>query len=218
MQSLLLKSDQFKSGFVGKLEGGDITDVVMEIPSLSPKYNNGNTGDLLLLGGMIMRTIHDTLGLFPVVMTSQEARMWVFPELLAVRKYRKDRECTREEIRQMLYNHKIELYGDYPHDCRKKDIVWNKVMEMCPDVKWLYDKKGNLKKENYSACDSLVCALAYVYKNLRTDGNPRVSQWREDTIIENGVEKPQFTYIIEFGDVLYEKTVTLSGDEKNKEE
>ena len=39
------------------------------------------------------------------------------------------------------------------------------VNETYPDIEWIKNTKGELKKENYDACDSLICALAYVNVN-----------------------------------------------------
>jgi len=37
---------------------------------------------------------------------------------------------------------------------------------VCPDVKWLYDKNGKLKKENFDMADSVATVLGYVNMNL----------------------------------------------------
>jgi hypothetical protein len=39
-----------------------------------------------------------------------------------------------------------------------------KVAEIFPDIKWIYDKKGELKKENYDAVDSFVCLIGWLNK------------------------------------------------------
>ena len=37
-----------------------------------------------------------------------------------------------------------------------------KVAELFPDIEWVYDKKGELKKENFDASDSYVACLGYL--------------------------------------------------------
>ena len=41
----------------------------------------------------------------------------------------------------------------------KKTIIQGKVANIFPDIKWLYDKKNELKKENFDACDAYVACL-----------------------------------------------------------
>jgi hypothetical protein len=43
-----------------------------------------------------------------------------------------------------------------------------KVAELFPDIEWVYDKKGELKKENFDASDSYVACLGYL--NLKKYG------------------------------------------------
>ena len=57
------------------------------------------------------------------------------------------------------------LFGAYPFDIDKKSVMMNMVNEVYPEIPWILDKNGELKKENYDACDSLICALAYVNIN-----------------------------------------------------
>ena len=39
---------------------------------------------------------------------------------------------------------------------------------MFPSIEWLYDKKGELKKENFDACDAYVAVLGYL--NMQKHG------------------------------------------------
>ena len=43
------------------------------------------------------------------------------------------------------------------------------VNEQYPEINWVLDSKQKIRKENYDACDSLVCALAYI--NTKRYGN-----------------------------------------------
>jgi len=40
-------------------------------------------------------------------------------------------------------------------------VVWEKVADLEPQITWLYDNKGKLKKENFDMTDaySSVCAV-----------------------------------------------------------
>ena len=37
-----------------------------------------------------------------------------------------------------------------------------KVAELFPNIEWVFDKKGELKKENFDASDSYVACLGYL--------------------------------------------------------
>ena len=49
--------------------------------------------------------------------------------------------------------------------------MMNMVCEKYPNIPWLYNSKGELKKENYDSCDALICALAY--SNGKRYGEPK---------------------------------------------
>jgi hypothetical protein len=54
------------------------------------------------------------------------------------------------------------LFGGYPWTIDKKTVIQGKVAEIFPDIEWLYDKKGELKKENFDACDAYVAVLGWL--------------------------------------------------------
>ena len=85
-----------------------------------------------------------------------------FPNLLAIRKFNKKGVIyPLTHIKKALKENALILFGSYPFDCDKKCIMMNAVTEKYPGIPWIYNKKGELKKENYDSCDALVCALAY---------------------------------------------------------
>ena len=53
----------------------------------------------------------------------------------------------------------------------------NMVNEKYPGINWIEDKKGELKKENYDACDSLVCVLAYINEKKYGKMDPKIISW-----------------------------------------
>ena len=66
-----------------------------------------------------------------------------------------------KHIEDALKKEHLILFGEYPFDCDKKTIMMNKVNEKYQNIPWIYNAKGELKKENYDSCDALICALAY---------------------------------------------------------
>jgi hypothetical protein len=39
-----------------------------------------------------------------------------------------------------------------------------KVADLFPDIEWLYDKNGELKKENFDSCDAYIALLGWFNK------------------------------------------------------
>lgn len=139
-----------------------ITDVIIEEPLLSS--NNKNTvATLLRYNGMIAYRIYELLSIVPKFISSYNARKYAFPDLMAVRKFNKKGEKYDEKvIEKARNNNEVVLFGDYPFDCEKKLILWNKIAALYPNIEWVMDKNGELKKENFDASDSLICVLGYV--------------------------------------------------------
>ena len=57
------------------------------------------------------------------------------------------------------------LFGGYPYDVDKKEVIWKKVFDLEPQIIWLYDKKGVLLKENFDMSDAVTCLVAAQRKN-----------------------------------------------------
>jgi len=36
------------------------------------------------------------------------------------------------------------------------------VNSVCPEINWLYDKNGKLKKENFDISDGVTCVIGYI--------------------------------------------------------
>jgi hypothetical protein len=51
---------------------------------------------------------------------------------------------------------------DYPKDIDKKHVIWEHVNAVCPEINWVRDKNGNLKKECYDISDSVTCVIGYI--------------------------------------------------------
>ena len=88
IETLFLRQYIFETEFIATLKDFQITDVVIEEPLLSS--NNVNTvATLLRFNGMISESIYKELKIVPSFISSYDARMYSFPELVSLRKYNK---------------------------------------------------------------------------------------------------------------------------------
>lgn len=165
IEALFIRKQIFEDEFIRTLTGYGITDVVIEEPLLSS--NNVNTvATLLRFNGMIAEAVYRNLGVVPNFISSYDARTYSFPELVALRKFnKKSEEYSLSHVKKAIKDNHPVLFGAYPFDIDKKQVMMNMVNEVYPNIPWVLDKNGELKKENYDACDSLICALAYVNIN-----------------------------------------------------
>lgn len=139
-----------------------ITDVVIEEPLLASN-NQETVATLLRYNGMVAYRVYHMLGIVPSFISSYNARMYGVPSLMAVRKFnKKGEQYSKAKITKAVNNNELVLFGAYPFDCAKKLILWNYVSERFSGIGWVYDKKGELKNENFDASDSLICILGYV--------------------------------------------------------
>lgn len=201
IEALILRKEIFEESFLCKMDDvlkeinaplKKITEVVIESPMIyaSGGSNAETVAMLLQFNGILSDSIYRTLHIVPSYVSSYDARMKSFPQLLAIRKYNKKGVVyplshIKKDIRE---NHLI-LFGSYPFDCDKKLIMMNCVSEKYPDIPWIYNKKGELKKENYDSCDALVCALAYSNEKRNGELSPEIV---DSEIVEN--EKGTFIY------------------------
>jgi hypothetical protein len=110
---------------------------------------------------MISKSVYDTIGVVPDFISSYDARKYAFPELMAIRRFKKDGTPLNEK--QIAKNEPV-LFGAYEFDVDKKFVLWEKVCELEPQVIWLYDKKNKLKKESFDLSDAYVAGLGYMNK------------------------------------------------------
>jgi hypothetical protein len=143
LEELLKKADAFKSHLENYKDMG-IVKVVIEEPLL--QSNNVYTvGTLLRYNTMICRAVYDTLGLVPVFISTYNARKFAFPDLVG----------ANDKGRNVLF-------GGYPKDIDKKHVIWEHVNAVCPEVKWLYGKTGQLKKECYDMSDAATAVIGHI--------------------------------------------------------
>lgn len=209
VEALFLRKQIFEDEFIKEIATSyTITDVVIEEPLLSS--NNVNTvATLLRFNGMISEAIYRIIGVVPNFISSYDARMFSFPELVSLRKYnKKGEEYPLKHVNDAIKKDNIVLFGAYPFDIDKKTVMMNMVNEMYKDnpIEWVLDKEGQLKKENYDACDSLICALAYININHHGVDKPII----ENVVREETKNDIKISYTTKIWDREYEKNIILS--------
>ena len=163
IQELCDKARIFETEFLEKYKDIGITDVVIEEPLL--RSNNVYTvATLLRFNGMICRSVYEVLGIVPKFVSSYNARAYGFPELMQKRTHKKDGTAFTEK---QMAKKKPVLFGGYDYGVDKKEVIWNKVADMEPLVKWLYTPKMVLKKENYDMTDAYVAVTGYMRQQKR---------------------------------------------------
>ncbi len=160
MEELFRKVEIFEKEFLSNYADFGITNVIIEEPLL--QSNNVYTiATLLRFNGMISKSVYDTLGVVPDFISSYDARKYAFPELMAVRTAKKDGTPLAEKV---IAKNTPVLFGAYPFDVDKKMIIFEKVCDLEPQIKWILDKKNKLKKENFDMSDAYACGLAWFNK------------------------------------------------------
>jgi len=143
IEELLKKADAFKKHLENYKDMG-IVRIVIEEPLLNS--NNVYTVQTLLrYNTLILKNCYDVLGILPTFISTYNARKFAFPDLVG----------TNDKGRNVLF-------GGYPKDIDKKQVIWDHVNVVCPDIKWLYGKTGNLKKENFDMADAVTCVIGHI--------------------------------------------------------
>ena len=143
IKELLLKSDIFKTKLVQYTDLG-ITKVIIEEPLLNSN-NIYTIQTLLRFNSFLCKLIYDTLGIVPEFISTYNSRKNAFPHLV-----------------QQNQKGKFVLFGGYPKDCDKKQIIWDLVAKREPQIQWQYTKNNTLKKENFDMSDAYCCVLGYM--------------------------------------------------------
>lgn len=143
IEEMILKSESFKKK-LEEYKGLGIVRVVIEEPLLNS--NNAYTiGTLLRYNTLITKQVYDVLGIVPDYVSTYESRKLAFPELV-----------------QKNEKGKFVLFGGYPKDCDKKQIIWELVAKREPQIQWLYTRNNTLKKENFDMTDAYTVVLSYI--------------------------------------------------------
>ena len=208
IEALCLRKQIFEEEFITHIATAfTITDVIIEEPLLSS--NNVNTvATLLRFNGMISEAIYRIIGVVPNFISSYDARMYSFPELVSIRKYnKKGEEYSIKHIDKALKDNSIVLFGSYPFDIDKKSVMMNMVNDLYNnnEIEWLLNKKGELAKENYDACDALICTLAYININHYGLDKPSISDFKKEELNDKII----YHYKTKIWDKEFDKLLTI---------
>lgn len=211
VEALFMRKKIFEEGFIKKISeytNKKITDVIIEEPLISS--NNAYTvAALLRFNGMIADSVYNVLGVIPHFISSYDARTYSFPELVSLRKYnKKGVEYPLKHVQQAIRKDNIVLFGSYPFDIDKKNVMMNMVDSLYTDenaIPWELDKHGEIKKENYDACDSLICALAYININHHGIEKPTIVDYEK----KETKDKIIIEYTTSIWNKKYHKTLEL---------
>jgi hypothetical protein len=143
IEELLLKVVAFEEKLINYKDLG-VTKVIIEEPLLNSN-NVWTVGILLRYNSMITKSIYDILGIIPSYISTYNSRKFAWPNLV-----------------QQNDKGKYVLFGGLPKDIDKKDIIWKKVSEKEPQIKWLYTKNNTLKKECFDMSDAYTCVMGYM--------------------------------------------------------
>jgi hypothetical protein len=146
LEELMKKADAFNKHLQGYRDMG-IVRVIIEEPLLNSN-NIYTVGTLLRYNTMVCKSIYDTFEIVPTFISTYNARKFAFPDLVG----------PNDKGRNVLF-------GGYPKDIDKKQVIWDHVNAVCPEVNWLYGKGGNLKKENFDMADAATAVIGYINMN-----------------------------------------------------
>ena len=164
LEELFKKIDVFEKLITRYIEL-DVDRVIIEEPLLNSN-NIYTVATLLKFNGMISKVVSEVLNVIPEFISSNDARRYAFPELVQKRTVKKDGTLLSEK--QIEKNEPV-LFGSYPFDVDKKQIIWEKVADLEPQIVWEYDKKQKLKKENFDMTDSYAAVIGFMCKEGHWD-------------------------------------------------
>ena len=143
IEEMLKKADAFKKHLENYKDMG-IIKVIIEEPLLNS--NNAFTiGTLLRYNSIILKCCYDILGVVPTFISTYNARKFAFPDLVGENK-------TGKRV----------LFGGYPKDVDKKQLIWDHVNTLFPEVEWPRDKVNKIKKESFDMSDAVATVIGYI--------------------------------------------------------
>ena len=143
LKELLLKSEIFAEKLKQYKDLG-IVRIIIEEPLLNSN-NIYTIQTLLRFNSFVFKEIYNIMGIVPEFISTYNSRKFAFPELV-----------------QENDKKKFVLFGGLPKDIDKKQVIWDHVNAVCPEVNWLYGKTGSLKKENFDMADAACCVIGYI--------------------------------------------------------
>jgi hypothetical protein len=143
IEELLSKADVFKNK-LEEYKNLGITKVIIEEPLLNSN-NIYTVQTLLRYNSFVTKNIYDVLGLVPEFISTYNSRKFAFPQLL-----------------QLNDKGKMVLFGGFPKDIDKKQIIWDLVAKREPQITWQYTRNNTLKKENFDQTDAYCAVLGFM--------------------------------------------------------
>jgi hypothetical protein len=122
-----------------------IKNIFIEAPLTNTPVNINTTAKLLSFNGIACYIIYELFNVPPKLITVYQARKLFNPELIVKTKKRTG------EIKETL---------SFPKEIDKKEYIWKKVNQIYKNIDWFYNKRGDLKKENYDLSDSIAVAVS----------------------------------------------------------
>lgn len=203
IKSLLIKSKLFNEKLM-TFKKYHISKVIIEEPPFNPNHELNNT--ILKFNGILSQDIYNTLGVIPEFISSNEARKFAFPGLMAVRKFNKHGEVySLDHIVSSIEKDELIFFGGFHYDISKKYVLFNEILNLFPNLKWAYDKNGDLANENFDALDSLVSIVGFLNKEKYKDCKPHITKWSKQTIDD----KQCIEYCYGFCDKIFDKKIVL---------
>lgn len=202
IESLILKNQIFKNEVLTEYKNYHISRAIVEAPLL--RSQNVNTISILLqFNGIICNTIFEELNIIPELISSYDARMYAFPELMSIRKFNKKGETyDLNHYKNYIKKNQLVEFGAFPWDIDKKQILQGKISEMYTDIEWQFDKYGELTIENFDATDSLIAVLGKL--NMDKYQNEKFNIIESDFSNNKNIK-----YKIQFGDKIFDKNIEL---------
>ena len=77
------------------------------------------------------------------------------------------------------------------------------VNSLYKDIEWIKDKHGELIKQNFDACDALICVLAYININHNGISKPEIINYEINH--DNNI----ITYTFRLWDKIFHKKIIL---------
>ena len=102
------------------------------------------------------------LNIIPEFISSYDARKYGFPELMQIRTHNKKGEPYPEKE---ISKKKPVLFGAYPWKVEKKEVIWEKVADLEPQIDWARTRNKTLKTECFDMTDAYTCCLAVMQRD-----------------------------------------------------
>jgi RNase H-fold protein (predicted Holliday junction resolvase) len=164
LEELFKKVDAFERLITRYIEF-DIEKVIIEEPLLNSN-NVYTVATLLKFNGMISKVVSEVLNVIPDFVSSNDARRYSFPELVQLRTHNKKGEPYKQKD---IDRATPVLFGAFSWEVDKKQIIWEKIADLEPQIVWEYDRNQKLKKENFDMTDSYAAVRGFMCKENHWD-------------------------------------------------